>query len=564
MHVEPRPSGSPTPSELLASCGVIERVYLEHSPLLRRVAVRKFGIPPSDADTLVHDVFAAYIANPGAVRSDLRAYLIAAICNASRNYWRSKEMQERVESGRTEGVKERHQALRDLMLRISDEDSRARDLLSSVIATPYRFASARIEQRRLFRSGGVVRALCGASRRECDRRASFAAELARAACAIADALPDDAYPSSLVLELRGRAWKEYALSCHFLGSYSEAMDAIDRAQVANRCFPGYGPETHAIELTLAIILWDFGRYSEALFHAQRVAAHYLAIGSAHQHLESQEVVALILHRAGRCGEARKIYEFVVAGARRQSDAVMNARAACNLGILLREAGELAIAVKYFNEGLERYDAAGMQPHVARTQWSLGRLSLASHRYREAEVLLLKAIDLLEEHRLVGNANEALGDLRKAVAEQGRDEDAEHIRRYLERRESRSVPCTARNFIIEHYLRECFRVRTVARASELAERLNSNRSTLSRTMSQTLGRTLLSELRRRQLDEAARLLRTTDLTVAEVAARSAFGDRTTFFRVFRAAFDMTPGEYRKAEVERQQNTTLPPRDRPLSS
>jgi RNA polymerase sigma factor (sigma-70 family) len=80
----------------LASCGVVERVYLEHSPLLRRVAIRKFGIPASDADTLVHDVFAAYIANPGAVRSDLRAYLIAAICNASRNYWRSKEMQERV------------------------------------------------------------------------------------------------------------------------------------------------------------------------------------------------------------------------------------------------------------------------------------------------------------------------------------------------------------------------------------------------------------------------------------------------------------------------------------
>lgn len=95
MDVEPRSAGSPTPSQLLTACGVVERVYLEHSPLLRRIAVRKFGVPAADADTLVHDVFAAYIANPGAVRSDLRAYLIAAICNASRNYWRSKEMQER-------------------------------------------------------------------------------------------------------------------------------------------------------------------------------------------------------------------------------------------------------------------------------------------------------------------------------------------------------------------------------------------------------------------------------------------------------------------------------------
>lgn len=121
-----------------------------------------------------------------------------------------------------------------------------------------------------------------------------------------------------------------------------------------------------------------------------------------------------------------------------------------------------------------------------------------------------------------------------------------------------------DFIIDHYLRECFRARTVARASELAERLEANRATLSRTITHALGRTLVSEMRARQLAEAARLLRTTQLTTVDVAARSAFGDRTTFFRVFRAAFEMTPGEYRKSAQGRQQNTTLPPRKRRLSS
>jgi RNA polymerase sigma factor (sigma-70 family) len=73
----------------------IERVYLEYALLLRRVAVKKFGIPKGDAETLVQDVFTAYIANPTNVRTDLRAYLIGAICNASRNYWRSHHMRER-------------------------------------------------------------------------------------------------------------------------------------------------------------------------------------------------------------------------------------------------------------------------------------------------------------------------------------------------------------------------------------------------------------------------------------------------------------------------------------
>ncbi|HEX7140108.1 MAG TPA: sigma-70 family RNA polymerase sigma factor [Vicinamibacterales bacterium] len=90
------------PPRAPAPPGTIESIYLEHAPLLRRVAIRKFGIPNADAETLVHDVFAAYIANPGAVRANLRAYLIAAICNASRNYWRSHHLHERFFAGRDE------------------------------------------------------------------------------------------------------------------------------------------------------------------------------------------------------------------------------------------------------------------------------------------------------------------------------------------------------------------------------------------------------------------------------------------------------------------------------
>lgn len=114
---------------------------------------------------------------------------------------------------------------------------------------------------------------------------------------------------------------------------------------------------------------------------------------------------------------------------------------------------------------------------------------------------------------------------------------------------------ATEFIISHYLRECFRARTVARVSELAERLSANRATLSRTITRTLGHTLLAEMRIRQLEEACKLLRLTNLPVAEVASRSAFGDRSTFFRVFRAGFGMTPGEYRKGANAKQQNATL---------
>jgi RNA polymerase sigma factor (sigma-70 family) len=64
-----------------------ETIYTAYVPLLRKIAIRKFDIPHADADALVHDVFATYLANPSNVR-DLHPYLIGAICNAARQYRR--------------------------------------------------------------------------------------------------------------------------------------------------------------------------------------------------------------------------------------------------------------------------------------------------------------------------------------------------------------------------------------------------------------------------------------------------------------------------------------------
>jgi RNA polymerase sigma factor (sigma-70 family) len=67
-----------------------DALYAVYRPLLRKIAIRKFGVAVSDADDLVQDVFATYLANPSNVR-ELHPYLIGAICNASRQYRRRSE-----------------------------------------------------------------------------------------------------------------------------------------------------------------------------------------------------------------------------------------------------------------------------------------------------------------------------------------------------------------------------------------------------------------------------------------------------------------------------------------
>jgi AraC-like DNA-binding protein len=97
--------------------------------------------------------------------------------------------------------------------------------------------------------------------------------------------------------------------------------------------------------------------------------------------------------------------------------------------------------------------------------------------------------------------------------------------------------------IQHYLEECFKHRTAARASEFAHRLHRSIAHISRTASAIFGCTLSEYLREKQLEEAERLLLTTPLTIEEIALRAGFGTPVTFHRRFRQARGMTPGAFR---------------------
>src|SRR5687768_11427042 len=88
-----RPEPPPAPASPAADD--VERLYVEHRSLLLYVACRKFRIPDSDAENLIQEVFLSYL-QTGTKIENIRAWLVAAMCNASRHYWRAQ--------GRTESL----------------------------------------------------------------------------------------------------------------------------------------------------------------------------------------------------------------------------------------------------------------------------------------------------------------------------------------------------------------------------------------------------------------------------------------------------------------------------
>lgn len=80
--------------------------------------------------------------------------------------------------------------------------------------------------------------------------------------------------------------------------------------------------------------------------------------------------------------------------------------------------------------------------------------------------------------------------------------------------------------------------------EVCRLLHTNRTTLSKRLNEATGKTFSEYLRDMRLAEAARILRTTDLPVDQVAFEVGLRSASGFHRNFLFSYGMTPNQYRR--------------------
>ena len=84
---------------------------------------------------------------------------------------------------------------------------------------------------------------------------------------------------------------------------------------------------------------------------------------------------------------------------------------------------------------------------------------------------------------------------------------------------------------------------------VAELFHYEPSYLGKQIKTATGKNYTDIVRELRIDEAKKLLRTTDLSIDEVAEQAGYDSRVHFFRSFRAAVGLTPGEYRKEKLKK---------------
>lgn len=85
---------------------------------------------------------------------------------------------------------------------------------------------------------------------------------------------------------------------------------------------------------------------------------------------------------------------------------------------------------------------------------------------------------------------------------------------------------------------------VIRRTELAKKLNYSCEYISQIIRAHTGYSFKKYCQKVQLQEAARLLRSTDLSVSKIAASLGYENRTQFYKIFQEEYQLTPSEYRK--------------------
>lgn len=80
---------------------------------------------------------------------------------------------------------------------------------------------------------------------------------------------------------------------------------------------------------------------------------------------------------------------------------------------------------------------------------------------------------------------------------------------------------------------------------IAKAVGASRRSMERSFRRAVHRGVGEEIRRKRLEACAELLRTTDMTIAEISARFCFSATSCLHRDFKKAYNMTPRRYRLA-------------------
>lgn len=279
--------------------------------------------------------------------------------------------------------------LRNVQRTMADEDAAAEVFVKQLLAGSRDTWASRLDEHPEWRTAGVVRKLVAATDRYNFSSPLDAVELTRIGTEIAESLPSNPGRDSLVAD----AWREHAYAHLVVGSYKDAVAAVDRADRFVSATSDFGGARTT--LMRALILGNQQNWTDAATMARRAAAEFLRFGNIAKYFSARMTEAFILYDSSHYRQAAAIY-YDLAPLHPNIPLQTVAQALHNEGLCHRELGEFDRAEACFVKAIALCDRLQLTSLRAKAHWHLARVMMRQAKYDAALRLLNPLRDEFEE------------------------------------------------------------------------------------------------------------------------------------------------------------------------
>jgi len=315
--------------------------------------------------------------------------------------------------------------LRNVQRTMADEDAVAEVYVKQLLTGSRDAWAGRLAEHPEWRTAGVVRKLIAATDRYNFTSPLDAVELTKIGTEIAESLTASDGGDSLTAD----AWREYAYAQLVVGSYNEAMAAVDRADRFVSAVSDFaGART---TLMRALVLRNQEKWMDAAAMARRAAAEFLRFGNIAKYFSARMTEAFVLQDSSQFRRAADIY-YELAPLHPNIPRQTVAQALHNEGCCHRELGEFSRAEACFVKAIALADSLQLTSLRAKAHWHLARVMMRQAKYDAALQLLNPLRDEFEELGMSHDLACASIDTAESLLAIGRsDQVAELCRRAID-------------------------------------------------------------------------------------------------------------------------------------
>jgi len=252
---------------------------------------------------------------------------------------------------------------------------RERDDSSDVVARYLRDTPteewSRLAEMPDLRNNAALEQMSEEVRRRLHRKPREALAIANLSASIAESLAPSQYPSVVLAQLRGTAWKDRASTLRYLARYDEALEAAERGEEALAPFAALEHDRAVIRLVKGMIFLQTERFDEALSIFQDCRQVFREQGDLRRQVQAGIAQGSVLYDTTRYAEAFNLFREVLHDAIATDDVESQARVHNNLGYCATHLDDFVSANIHFSEAIAKFTDLGYTAEVPRTERGAG-------------------------------------------------------------------------------------------------------------------------------------------------------------------------------------------------